>query len=182
MLLTLPAPAIDTPGITIFTKGRYKMKIRLSHPEKVAYRVVQNYGVKSPPVSIEEIAVLEGLTVIRMDNWDSLHGMLFRETKRIGINSKDHPNRQRFSLAHELGHYFLNHFEDRLEPDPGIINESEEKDTRDQEANTFAAELLMPHDILGTDYRRLRDVKKLALLYLVSEEAMWRRVLRLKLV
>ena len=159
-----------------------KQQIRLSYPEKVAYRVIQSYGIKAPPINVEEFAVLEGLTVVRMDSWNSLHGMLFRETKRIGINSKDHPNRQRFSLAHELGHFFLNHFHDRLDVNPGIEHIDEEKDARDQEANVFAAELLMPHDLLQNDFRRLRDVKKLVSLYLVSEEAMWRRVLRLKLV
>jgi Zn-dependent peptidase ImmA (M78 family) len=159
-----------------------KHPIRLSYPEKVAYRVIQSYEIKAPPVNVEEFAVLEGLTVVRMDSWNSLHGMLFRETKRIGINSKDHPNRQRFSLAHELGHYFLNHFQDRLDANLGMECADDEKDTRDQEANVFAAELLMPHDLLGNDFSRLRDAKKLASLYLVSEEAMWRRVLRLKLI
>ncbi len=157
--------------------------IRLSHPEKMAAKVIQSYAIKTAPVDLEEIVLLEGLTVVYMKDWTSLHGMLFRETQKIGINAKDHPNRQRFSLAHELGHFFLNHFQDRTDPDPGMDGVAEEaKDTRDQEANAFAAELLMPHGLLRADFKQIRNVDKVAALYKVSTEALWRRLMRLKII
>ncbi|UNU73369.1 ImmA/IrrE family metallo-endopeptidase [Moraxella nasovis] len=51
----------------------------------------------------------------------------------ITINSNQHPHRQRFMLAHELGRYVLSNF-----------NELEAS----KEASAFAAELLMPKAIL----------------------------------
>lgn len=62
----------------------------------------------------------------------------------ICVNSKHHINRKRFTIAHELGHYFL-HREHLLD---GIIeNRIERGSVRNKmeyQANNFAGNLLMP--------------------------------------
>lgn len=50
--------------------------------------------------------------------------------------------------------------------DPDLDNDPE------AEANQFAAELLMPLAILKVDYKKERDLEKLAAKYIVSGEAM----------
>lgn len=54
-------------------------------------------------------------------------------------------NRINFSLAHELGHFVLNHYE--LNCDLTKLTEKQYKLLED-EANAFAAELLIPHPLL----------------------------------
>ncbi len=62
---------------------------------------------------------------------------------RIGVNSLHHPNRRRFTVAHELGHFFLHRaqgdFEDGL-----LFRREYQTNPREYEANEFAAKLLMP--------------------------------------
>ena len=72
----------------------------------------------------------------------------------IGVNWLHHPNRQRFTIAHEIGHFVLHRggtyidkgtyarFRD-LESGSGTKRE-------EREANQFAAELLMPRHLVET--------------------------------
>lgn len=57
---------------------------------------------------------------------------------------------QRFTLAHELGHWFLHaggqQFRD-FEPTPGV-----DKSATEQEADRFASELLMPHKTVSRQF------------------------------
>lgn len=60
----------------------------------------------------------------------------------ITINKDHHPNRQRFTVAHELGHYMLNHG-NKIDTLYQNMNELDEI-----EANKFADELLIPSGVL----------------------------------
>lgn len=65
----------------------------------------------------------------------------------IRVNSLHHPNRRRFTIAHEIAHFCLhrdrhNHFEDRK------FFRGIERNYMETEANRFAAQLLMPSGIL----------------------------------
>jgi len=119
---------------------------------------------------------------------DNKSGYIRRELDgsfTIGLNRDDSELRQRFTLAHELGHYFLH--SDLLEPggehfdrlysghnDSGVLSARDET-----QANRFAAELLMPK----TQVERLWSLNsrkehwKLAKQFGVSSSAMaWRLV------
>ena len=71
----------------------------------------------------------------------------------IIVNSEHHASRQRFTLAHELGHLLLH---DYTEPhaDRGYVirfrdgRSSAGRVREEIEANQFAAELLMPRDLV----------------------------------
>lgn len=101
----------------------------------------------------------------------------------IFVNKADNPKRQLFTIAHELGHFFLHN----NDIEKGIVSYrhaalyekySPEERTREEEANHFAAELLMPQRIFIQFYNQMRSnitkedlIKKLAEIFEVNEEA-----------
>ena len=101
----------------------------------------------------------------------------------IGVNSSHLIQRQRFTIAHEIGHLLL-HTNESLHVDKnfpiGLRNGISGKavDEKEIEANQFAAALLMPADLIAEDVLRLTGmdvlmaIKKLARKYRVSEQAM----------
>ncbi len=94
----------------------------------------------------------------------------------IGVNKKHPRTRQRFTIAHELGHFMLGHGSGMCKDD-GVIR------GRDKEfhANHFAAELLMPldriNDMIG--YGLTKEI--MAESFGVSMDAMTLRLKRLRL-
>lgn len=80
----------------------------------------------------------------------------------ICINKDDPRKRKNFSVAHELGHFFL-HFEDINQ---GIVSYrrayynkySEEELKKEEEANNFAAEILMPRERFVQLYKSLNTL------------------------
>ncbi len=75
----------------------------------------------------------------------------------IGVNANHPIARRRFTIAHELGHVLLLAHDD-LHVDGNLIlrnaTSSQGIDRREIEANAFAAELLMPVDMLREEIRR----------------------------
>ena len=64
---------------------------------------------------------------------------------RIVINSKHPPTRQRFSMAHEYVHYQVHRQEiENMPRGERILHRSEERNSREYQANQYAAEILMP--------------------------------------
>lgn len=108
----------------------------------------------------------------------------------IGVNNLHHPNRQRFTLAHELGHLVLHPVElaKRVHLDRGSLYRdslaSEGTDLLEVCANAFAAELLMPRRFLdpalesGFDLEDEEQVTRLARRFRVSVAAMYFRLNR----
>jgi Zn-dependent peptidase ImmA (M78 family) len=72
----------------------------------------------------------------------------------IVVNSAHHPNRQRFTLAHELAHHVLHesYLTKNVHVDTAVLQRNEKSsegtDVKEVEANTFAAEILMPRALL----------------------------------
>lgn len=63
----------------------------------------------------------------------------------IAVNSKHHPNRQRFSMAHEYAHYLLHRGKiDSMPEGERILHRNGDRSSIEYQANTFAAELIMP--------------------------------------
>jgi Zn-dependent peptidase ImmA (M78 family) len=63
-------------------------------------------GIHSLPVPVDKIAKCLGAEVRFSPLDDELSGMIYinEGTPIIGVNSLHHPNRQRFTIAHEIGH------------------------------------------------------------------------------
>jgi len=90
----------------------------------------------------------------------------------ILVNVKKNITHQRFTIAHELGHYFLKHGDRDRDTRAQLLK----RDPIEMSANRFAAELLMPEDKVKF-YRRLRySTSRMAELFAVSEVAMTNRL------
>jgi Zn-dependent peptidase ImmA (M78 family)/transcriptional regulator with XRE-family HTH domain len=157
-------------------------------PEVAARRVLEDAGVSEPPVDLDRVTRALGIPVIAWSFPDSLSALL-ADTEAggyvIGVNRWHHPNRQRFSIAHECGHAVLGHAADfYLEfTDVNPLGEHAPFDgAHERAANQFAAALLMDAQWLHADFRAgVRDAATLAAKYRVSEEAMSFRLLNLRL-
>lgn len=96
------------------------------------------------------------------------------------INSSHNPKRQRFTMAHELGHYIL-HRGKNIEFVDTTFFRSDEMDSIEYSANEFASRLLMPEDKLRKliDEDRIKNIGELASRFDVSSAAMKYRVISL---
>jgi Zn-dependent peptidase ImmA (M78 family) len=126
----------------------------LSKVKQAARKMLDRYG-DSIPVNIEAIVRAEGITLQKENLEAEVSGMLvIKETEAIiAINEKHAPNRQRFTIAHELGHYLLHRNLSNVFFDESLVffrDQVAAEGTKYQEieANNFAAELLMPETIL----------------------------------
>jgi Zn-dependent peptidase ImmA (M78 family) len=161
---------------------------------KEVRRLLGENKVSGPAVPVERIANSLNLK-IKVASYDpDLSGCLIRTPQEniIGVNVAHHENRQRFTVAHEIGH-FLFHPGEKIFVDRGFrVNRRDQKsstaeDPEEIEANRFASELLMPKDFLGRDLEKYRYidieqdelVRDLALRYRVSSQAMMYRLVNL---
>jgi Zn-dependent peptidase ImmA (M78 family) len=116
---------------------------------------IQKYNIREPPTPVDQIIVAEGLTIAPM-RWGRhypLDGLFVRSKRVIAINLDKPPRRQRFSLAHELGHYALNHnYLKQLGDEIDIDHPPEATrfghQSLEGEADEFANELLVPGALL----------------------------------
>jgi Zn-dependent peptidase ImmA (M78 family) len=159
---------------------------------KRAAELRERFSVKKAPVDVKELAERMGLVVVPESAPDELSGFLLRDPKKgraiIGVNANHHPNRQRFTIAHECGHFLL-HQGEKLHVDKResgwLVKLRDGKSAAgtnvdEMEANFFAAELLMPSEWLAADLAKgpplnIDDeerIKKLAKRYEVSAQAL----------
>jgi len=115
-------------------------------------------GITTLPVDPFAIAASHDILVeAKPDAADGVSGMLLRHGDTFGILYGTYiPNDgfQRYSISHELGHYFLDGHVDHLLPGDGIHSSRAgfiSGDPYELEAYNFAAGLLMP----ATLYKRL---------------------------
>jgi len=111
------------------------------------------------PVPVEELARRLGAELQRRQNGPDISGLLSRDDSNpdvvvIGVNMDEAPVRQRFTIAHELGHLLM-HEGRQLWVDRSVrVNLREvgehSRGGQEREANWFAAELLMPEDMVRT--------------------------------
>ncbi len=157
--------------------------------ELKAEEILVSQNISGSPVPVELIANQYKIQISRAPNKD-FSGLLIRKDDKslIGINNKEPLKRQRFTIAHELGHYFLhpnkNAFVDYRDNQKNII-----RGIKEVQANIFAAAMLMPSSFLLEDYKKIsknglleeKDIKLLADKYQVSEDAMKIRLINLHL-
>ncbi len=105
------------------------------------------------PINVEKLASLLGVRVVALDLDKTTSGFIIEKDGEaiIGVNKDHHPNRQRFTIAHELGHFRLHQSISKEFFDSYTVsfrNQRSSTGTNPQEiqANAFAAELLLPED------------------------------------
>lgn len=118
--------------------------------ENLARRILEEEACMIP-VDVIAVAAKYGISVSSLELEDSVSGMLVIKGERaiIGVNSANHPHRQRFTIAHELAHYLLHRHKSDLFIDGASIyyrddRSSKGTDFQEIDANAFAGELLMP--------------------------------------
>lgn len=154
-----------------------------------AQKILDNLNIKSRPVPVEEIAFAKKIKISRAPSKE-FSGMLIRKDGHalIGVNNSEADVRQRFSVAHELGHFFLHPQDDTFVDYRKELKEAEIKSHKETEADQFAAALLMPKKFLEEDVKNLscnnisdKEIRLLCNRYEVSEKAMTFRLINLNL-
>jgi len=161
----------------IFT---YRAKYRNSHIRKKAYDLIAFMGIHDLPVSPYKIAEAFGFTVRRLSRLtraeqkgmhvcDGVTVFNPRQNSYMIFINDTHSLRSNFTLAHELGHIFLGHFNIRSEVmDEGMM---------EAQANAFARYLLIPFPAMTMVHHyngsaRLEEyTERLSILFQVSETA-----------
>jgi len=158
-------------------------------PGVAATRVLKAAGVTDVPVSPRYIASRLGIPVFEWDFPDEISGIFASDQGRvcIGVN-EGHPRvRQRFSISHEMGHMIFDSHEevffDFAVAEVGHLSESTKNINREMKANQFAADMLMPARWLRKDFEEYGDdIPSLTKRYEVSQQALWFRLINLKLI
>jgi Zn-dependent peptidase ImmA (M78 family) len=166
-----------------------------SKPADEAIRVLKEAGINELPIPVDQIAVALGADITYEPYDGDVSGMLYRSDTDIliGVNSMHPPTRQRFSLAHEIGHLVMH------EGTPVFIDRFDRVNRRDGssngeeiQANSFAAELLMPRELVAQEVDRALSkqetitpqklAERLAKMFKVSPESMSYRLQNLGFV
>lgn len=148
------------------------------------------------PVEVEAIAAGLGIDVRLEDLDDVVSGLLMLDGRGplVAINRGHHPNRRRFTIAHEIGHFRLHRQRTRffLDASPIFFRRDDAppgNPRMEWEANRFAAELLMPTEAMRSlieadpiDIFDEIDVRGLADKLAVSSQALTIRLAELGLV
>lgn len=153
---------------------------RVGFAREMARKYLKKYRVDTPGTPVEEIIKGEGLRIeYRPWGSDGLSGLMLQKVRVIAVNVNKPRLHQRFSLAHELGHYALSHDYLKLQGFGGVdIDHPPEASVHpahsliEQEANEFAGELLVPMQLLKEKYRYEKNCPRLAALFDVSIEVL----------
>lgn len=155
--------------------------------EKITAEILKELKISGLPIPIEKVIAMRGLEIKPYDFGDDVSGVLVIQSNVgwIGVNPKESKVRRRFTMAHELGHYELHKDEQKLFIDKEFTvafrsqNPTPDKVKFEQEANAFAACLLMPEELVVNEIQKYHfnlnnddSVKKLAKLFDVSVAAM----------
>lgn len=146
------------------------------------------------PVPVVRIAKMYGLDVIEYQfKKDDISGILVDYYENgewaIVINEKEPKKRKRFTIAHELGHFLLH---TRITGEQFVDTKTNlsvfyravsiGSNSQEQEANLFAANLLMPKREVEEIYNEVQDIQKVADEFDVSQSAMSFRLTNLGLI
>lgn len=122
-----------------------------------ATRILQEFAISTVPVPVEKIAKGLGAIVQYAPLDEELSGMAYVKDGKpiIGVNALHHPNRQRFTIAHEIAHLVLHrdYITEQVHVDKSFTMNRDSvsatgTDALEIEANAFAAQLLMPENLV----------------------------------
>lgn len=103
-----------------------------------------NSAQATPVVQVASGLGFEVVEFTPTDDTKALSGAVEHENKRIFVNATEHPGRKRFTIAHEIGHIVLHRDEGNFVDYRHQIGYAQADQPKEQEANHFAVELLMP--------------------------------------
>jgi Zn-dependent peptidase ImmA (M78 family) len=130
------------------------------HLQQIANALIGEHA--KLPINIDKIIKRQGLKLVPYEE-DGVSGILMIEHKNtiIGYAEHESPRRQRFTKAHELGHFMLHRggnlfidkdFKTMYRP-PSNVNSTE---WQEWEANEFAACILMPEHLVKKEMNKIQ--------------------------
>jgi Zn-dependent peptidase ImmA (M78 family) len=139
--------------------------------EKKAEGLIDISKISGPAVPVKDIIKNKGLDVMPYDLGEGVSGTLVIENNKgyIAYNPSDSATRQRFTMAHELGHFLLhaaNPNSSKVFVDMSFIvkyrgskNYTPSEWKQEQQANAFAAALLMPLKFIKVELAKKENQK-----------------------
>lgn len=166
--------------------------------EIIATEIREMFGLKETPTQIANILNKVGFKIYSLEMDETLSGRIgianeFKEIlgskKILQINSKDNRGHQRFTMAHELGHYIFDYDGHNRYANAYSLAEDDVNSSGEIRVNRFAAALLMPKNIFVDKYTARKTLgldevsicKSLAEEFEVSETAVSKRIVELGL-
>ena len=157
--------------------------------ERKAWQQLREHKLDVAPVDVKALAETLEVDVAYEDMENAVSAMLLIEddNANVVVNAGHHEHRQRFSIAHELGHFMLHASEDEhlfvdryfFRNEASSVGESR----KEIEANAYAAAVLMPSKLIEEELSDEPDtelyIDKLAEKFTVSEHAMTIRLIKL---
>lgn len=133
--------------------------------------------MQAPPVDVLGCAKAAGLPIYAIDLPKGVSGMIkltSTNTFECYVDRSEPSVRQRFTAAHELGHFVLHKSQIGTGlQDNYLLRAEGMSNSQESEANRFAADLLMPRELISKAIASgTTDVEGLARLFKVSAIAM----------
>jgi Zn-dependent peptidase ImmA (M78 family) len=146
-----------------------------------AHALLEHYGLLRPPVDVFGLAKAMDVNLVAIPDYHWA-GSVVSTSRPLGATiayrAEDPHVRQRFTVAHEIGHLMLHPIGEEFRDDSSFGG-----DIREAQANGYAANLLMPENAI---YRHARfsaeTVDELARMFEVSRAAMKIRLAKLGLL
>ncbi|MEN5176051.1 hypothetical protein D3C73_1049480 [compost metagenome] len=152
---------------------------RISPDEAEAVR----NAISEHPVKVGKLAQNLGIEVFRSPLPPKISGMIQPSQSggrgyEIRVNKYEVPERQRFTLAHEIAHFLLHKSDIRSGVVDSVMYRSALTSRKEAEANRLAADIVMPMDAVRKELAALGGIadeetaKQLAYIFKVSLPAM----------
>ena len=171
----------------------------IQNAQRKAEEIIEKYNPEGlSPFPFEMIEKdKDDLNIILVSLSSDLSGVVeFNKEKNeftIFANIDKPKTRQYFTIAHELGHYFLH--QDTIKKEEIIIDSESSSENRalfrldayeytkiETEANNFAASLIMPTDLVKKAWKIFETIEECAKVFNVSASAISIRLEKLNLI
>lgn len=139
--------------------------MKRSEVKKRAEDFCKENGITEYPVEIVRVCNENGLKVFEEYLDNNVSGLIVVDEKKwdkygsnqfISVNLADSAVRRRFTIAHELAHFVLHKKDSKLYAHRDLNGNQEARSSIEQEANYFAANILMPAELVKN---RVEDVR-----------------------
>lgn len=156
---------------------------------KEHYAIYEEFASKGYPFDIVNFGKRLGIKITESNFEhinDKLSGLIIRQEGNtiISVKAGEKETRQRFTVAHELGHFFLHseYLDKGLMDGIGFLPRDGKVNTIENEANNFAANILMPEGLFrGLWNDKTISLQEMAQYFYVSCSAILTRARFLKL-
>lgn len=165
-------------------KGGIMSKIN-NELEELTTDILINNDMLKIPVDILKIAKTNDIEVYAGELDKKVSGAIRYDKEKdkfaILVNKNDSMVRQRFTIAHELGHFFL-HKEILKSDEIHVDIMFRMPDEKEKEVDYFAGALLMNRTLLEKMHEAITSITELAQIFKVSVSAMTVRLDKLSLL